>query len=134
MTLPRRRSRTRAVLVLALLAGLVAMHGLTGTASAETTRLGTPATAMGMGTAAGLASRGALHAPAPHSPHHGPSAAAHHPCLASVPTAGAVLETPADAVAAALAVARIPVADPASARARADRAPPDLDRLGISRT
>lgn len=132
MTLPRRRNRTPAVLVLALLAGLVAMHGLSGTALADPTHQVMPG-AMGMDVAMEHAAHGALPAaPAPHGPHHGPGASGHHPCLAAPPAAVA-LDAPADTAAPALPQTQHATGY-APTRARPDRAPPDLNDLCVSRT
>lgn len=135
VALPCRTNRTPGVLVLALLAGLVAMHGLTGTASAANKPQARPAVmVMVMDVSAGHAARGATPAaPAPHGPHHGPAATGHHPCLV-VPAAGAELDAPAASALAPAAPAPAMVAAAFRTAARADRAPPDLNRLCISRT
>ncbi len=134
VTLPRRRSRTPAVLVLALLAGLVAMHGLPGTALAGPTHQVMPVASISMDMAGGHTTHGALPAaPAPDRPHHGPAASGHHPCEAA-PAAAVALATPADTKAAALPPPRHAAAGCPPARARAARAPPDLNGLRVSRT
>lgn len=133
MTQPRRQHRTPAVLVLALLAGLVAMHGLSGTALAGPTHQGMPATGMNMDLVGGPAALGPLPAaPAPDAPHHGPKASGQHPCLAM----------PAASVDLVAAVEMLAPAPPqpqqatalAADQGRADRAPPDLHDLCVSRT
>ncbi len=133
VTLPRRRTRTPAVLVLALLAGLVAMHGLSGTALAGPAHQSRPVAAMGADMAGGHAAHGAVPAaPARDGPHHGPAASGHHPCVAA-PAAGVALDAPADTAAAALPLPQH-AAGYAPTRARPDRAPPDLNDLCVSRT
>jgi len=133
VTLPSRRNRTPAVLVLTLLAGLVAMHGLSGTALADATHQVMPVAVMSMDMAGGHAAHGAAPAaPAPDSPHHGPAASGHHPCLAA-PAHRVALDAPAGLAAAVLPLPRH-AAGCAPTRARADRAPPDLNDLCVSRT
>ena len=122
--------RTPAVLVLALLAGLVAMHGLSGIATAGATHQVIPVAAMDADMASSHAAPPV--APPPDSPHHGSDASAHHPCLAA-PVAAVALAAPADMNAAALSVPRHSAGSP-PARARADRSPPDLNDLCVSRT
>lgn len=71
--------------------------------------------------------------PAPDMPHHRPAASGHHPCLAA-PAAGIHLGAPAGAAPPALPHQRDPAASGVPFRARADRTPPDLDDLCVSRT
>lgn len=106
------------------------MHGLAGTALA-----GTAQNVMAGGDmAAGHGSHDALPAaPAQHGPHHGPAAFAHHPCLAT-PAASASLHVPAAEETVGLPLLRHASRSPAPARARPERAPPDLNNLCVSRT
>ena len=133
MTLPRRRNQTPGVLVLALLAGLLAMHGLSGTALADPMPQVVPVAVMGVDMASRPVVDGALPAaPAPDSPHHGGAANGHHPCLA-IPAAVVGLAAAADTAAPALGLPHQALVS-APTRARADRAPPDLNDLCVSRT
>jgi hypothetical protein len=132
VTLPRRWNQRRAVLVLALIAGLFAMHGLSGTALAAPAHWGMTA-AMGMDGAAGRPADGVRPAiPASNMPHHGPAANGHHPCVAA-PASGAPVGPLTGAAPAPLSQPRRG-REAAPAGARADRAPPDLHGLCISRT
>jgi len=116
-----------------MLAGLVAMHGLSGTALAGPKHLAMPAAVLSMDMAAGQGAHGSPPAgPAPNDPHHGPTASGHHPCLAA-PAASVDLVAPADMVAPARRLVQ-QAATFAPARARADRAPPDPTDLCVSRT
>jgi len=134
VTLPRRRNQTPAVLVFALLAGLLAMHGLSGTAQAAATPHYLPAAVMAMDMSAEHAVHGqSPAAPAPNTPHHGPYATGHQPCLAAL-AAGVVLDAPAEATNAAGLLSQRVAAAAAPARAPADRSSPDLNELCISRT
>ena len=93
MTLPRRRNRTPAVLVLAPLAGLVAMHGLSGTALVGPAHQVMPVAVISIDMAVGLPAHAALPAGPARGGHYGPAASGHHPCVAA-PAAGVALARP----------------------------------------
>lgn len=137
MTLPRRRTRTP-VLAFALLAGLLTMHGLTGTASADMTRPAAHAAVMDRDMThmhAGTDSQAAIPtAPSPHGPHHRPAATGHHPCLAAPVDAAITLHAPASTAAPDPPLPQAAAEATTHPRARADRAPPDLSALCVSRT
>lgn len=137
VTPPRRRTRTPVVLVLALLAGLIAMHGLSGTAlpgpTGQVMLVADMSAVMSADMAGGPAAHGAPPAvPVPDGPHHGSAAGGQHPCLAA-PADGVALDTPNGTAAAALPQPQH-AAGYAPARSRPDRAPPDLNELCVSRT
>lgn len=133
VTLPPQRDRMPAVLVFVLLAGLVAMHGLSRATPAGPTHQPMPVAVVSMDmTGLSVANSAQPADPTPDGSHHGPAAIGHHPCVAA-PVAAVAVPAPADTMAAPLALPRSTAGSP-PARARADRAPPDLNDLGISRT
>ena len=120
------------MLVLAVLAGLLAMHGLSGTAAVSRSHQAM-STAMSSDIPVARGTHGVTPGtPAPAEPHHGPSANGHHPCLAA-PAGGAPWLTPAD-TATRIEWPPLRAVPAAAARARDYRDPPDLIDLCVSRT
>lgn len=130
VTLPC-RNRTPAVLVLAVFAGLLSMHVLSGIALADATHRAMPPSVAGMHGAGGDVDHGVPAAPPPDGPHHGADASGHHPCLAT-PAAGVAVAAPTAKATPALPARLARTAAPA--RNQVERAPPDLNDLCVSRT
>ncbi|MCA1712257.1 MAG: DUF6153 family protein [Actinobacteria bacterium] len=140
MTRAYRDRPARVAAVLAVVAGLLAMHGLTApawaaAAAAASSRPAAGAeTAMpGMTTGGGAVHHAAPGNRAPASPHHGPAARDHHPCLA-VPATSVAFTSPGAARAPAPPALPALTTAAATPGARLERAPPDLNGLCVSRT
>lgn len=120
-------------MVLALLAGLVAMHVLSGTVLAGDAQESTMADAMSGDVGGGTAAHGGVPvSPASDAPHDGPVATGHDRCLVAL-TDGVGLAAPADlGVVTPPLLLSLPRSVPT--RAHSERAPPDLNDLCISRT